>query len=459
MSDSMLTSYQAAQALAAQTKGADVAFSRVNTDSRAVAPGDLFIALKGERFDGHQFAAQALQQGAAAVMIEAGAAAQSEGPAIVVADTRIALGQLAAYWRSLFDIPLIAVTGSNGKTTVKEMLAAILRASSNNGEVLATQGNFNNDIGMPLTLLSLRGHHRYAVIEMGMNHLGEISYLTRLASPDVALINNAHAAHLEGLKSVDEVARAKGEIFEGLKAQGIAVINADDAYAASWRKLAQPHQIVDFGLLHEAAVSASYKLGAEGSDIHLHTPQGDCEVRLQVAGMHNVKNALAATAAAVALGVANSQIARGLAEFGGVKGRLQRKPCLHGALLIDDTYNANPDSVRAAIAVLALSPGKKILVLGDMGELGAESVALHTQIGVQAKQAGVDVLLALGSLSQHAVEGFGTGAMFFERVQELLAEIENRLAPGVTMLVKGSRFMQMERVVKSFEVGAITHEK
>jgi UDP-N-acetylmuramoyl-tripeptide--D-alanyl-D-alanine ligase len=456
---SMLLLSQAAAAIGAELVGPDVAFDAVTTDSRAAGAGDLFIALKGERFDGHQFVSTALAQGAVAALVERGAILAPGVSALLVADTRLALGQLAAFWRSRFAIPLVAVTGSNGKTTVKEMLACILRAALSAEEVaagmgvLATKGNLNNDIGLPLTLLSLRANHRYAVIEMGMNHPGEISYLTRIAKPDVALINNAHAAHLEGLASVEQVARAKGEIFEGLSAGGTAVINADDAYAGLWRELAGSHHSITFGVEHAAQVSATFKLDVHGSELALHTHQGDQALTLQVPGMHNVRNALAAAAAAIAVGTGVAAITAGLTQFAGVKGRLQRKPGLHGAVLIDDTYNANPGSVRAAIAVLAAAPGKRLLVLGDMGELGPEATQMHRQIGKQAKEAGVDMLFALGELSRHAAESFGTGGRHFERIQELLAEVENLLAPDVTVLVKGSRFMQMERVVKSFEVG------
>jgi len=444
-----------AQAINAELVGADVTINRVTTDSRAIKSGDLFVALRGEKFDGHAFAEQAMADGAAAVMVDH--RITDDMPALVVPDTRIGLGRLAAFWREQFEIPILAVTGSNGKTTVKEMLASILReacASLPNKDeaVLATQGNLNNDIGMPLTLLGIRAQHRYAVIEMGMNHPGEIACLSHIARPDVALINNAHAAHLAGLKTVEEVARAKGEIFEGLKQDGVAVINADDAYAPLWRKLIGGHTVIDFGVETNAKVSASCQLGMYESTVTIRNPQGEMLVKLQVPGMHNVRNALAASAAALALNIPNEMIAAGLSKFSGVKGRLQRKACLHGATLIDDSYNANPDSVKAAISVLSAAPGKKILVLGDMGELGPGAEELHKQIGVQAKQAGIDVLMAMGDLSLYTVEGFGPGASHFDRIQELLADLENFLTPEVTLLVKGSRFMQMERVVKSFEI-------
>jgi UDP-N-acetylmuramoyl-tripeptide--D-alanyl-D-alanine ligase len=357
-------------------------------------------------------------------------------PLIVVEDTRLALGKLAAFWRSQLKLKLVAVTGSNGKTTVKEMLAAILREAAGEDGVLATQGNLNNDIGMPLTLLKLRAQHQYAVIEMGMNHPGEIAYLTGIA----------------GLGSVEQVARAKGEIFSGLTADGVAVINADDAFAPLWKALAQGRNIIEFGLEPAAQVSAAFQLAPLGSELKITTKAGEFAATLQVPGLHNVRNALAATAAATALGIATAKIAAGLHQFGGVKGRLQRKPGLHGATLIDDSYNANPASVKAAIAVLASMPGKKILVLGDMGELGPGACELHRELGAAARQAGVDILFAHGDLCREAAAEFGENAWFFERIEELLADLENLMAPDVTVLVKGSRFMQMERVVKSFEV-------
>lgn len=454
----MMSVSQAAQALGVQYTGGDVKFTAVSTDTRAIKPGDLFVALKGERYDGHAFLAQAVAAGAAAVLIER--ASEIDLPQIVVDDTTRALGQLGNYWRRQFDIPLVAVTGSNGKTTVKEMLASILRealvADSRvlNPEscVLATRGNLNNHIGVPLTLLELRSAHRYAVIEMGMNHAGEISYITRLAEPDVALINNAGVAHIENLGSTEAIARAKGEIFEGLKAGGTAVINADERFAQLWRDLAQGKRQIEFALEAKAAVTATCKVRELDSEIVLSTPLGTAPAVVPAPGLHNVKNALAASAAAIALAVPAATVAAGLARFGGVKGRLQRKCGLHGATLIDDTYNANPDSMRAAISVLAQARGKKLLVLGDMGELGRDAIILHAQIGEFAREAGVGQLFTLGELSAHTMRAFGAGARHFTRIEELLAEIENVLAPDMTVLVKGSRFMQMERVIKSFEI-------
>jgi len=446
----MLNLSAAAKALNAETSGADVTFTGVTTDSRAVAAGDLFVALKGERFDGHNYVKQVMEQGAVAALVERRDPAWGDFPLLVVKDARLALGELAGHWRSIFSIPVVALTGSSGKTTVKEMIAAILREQAGDQAVLATKGNLNNDIGMPLTLLGLRDTHRYAVIEMGMNHPGEIAYLSGIARPDVALVINAQAAHLAGLGTVEAVARAKGEIFEGLAANGTAVINADDLHAALWQGLAAGHRVIRFGLQQPAEVSASFTLQPLVSQIEMVTPTGKFAVALPVPGEHNVRNALAAATVAQALGVDNATIAAGLAKVASVKGRLRTNPCLHGATLIDDTYNANPGSVRAAIAVLAGLPGKKVLVLGDMGELGENARALHGEIGAAAKAAGIDLLFTLGDLSAAAAQAFGEGGRHFEYIEDLLHDIENLLAPEVTVLVKGSRFMRMERVVKSF---------
>ncbi|MHB1401733.1 MAG: UDP-N-acetylmuramoyl-tripeptide--D-alanyl-D-alanine ligase [Thiobacillus sp.] len=446
----MMQLSEAAAMLGVPFNGVDAEVLRISTDSRSIQPGDLFIALRGEKFDGGAFAAQALQQGAAGVVLDA-AQAPELAAAIRVDDTRLALGRLAAAWRRRFVIPVVAITGSNGKTTVKEMLAAILRVETgSDAAVLKTEGNLNNDIGLPLMLLRLRGTHQFAVLEMGMNHAGEIDYLTRLARPDVALVNNAMTAHVGFLGSIENIARAKGEIFNGLTDAGIAVFNADDPHAGLWREFNARRCVVDFGIRQPASVRGHYQSRDFGSTLAVTLPHACLEIALQVPGEHNAMNALAAAAAAFALDVSLRSIDVGLSGFTGVKGRLQRKPALHGSTFLDDTYNANPDSVKAALAVLAQQPGRKILVLGDMGELGADAVALHAQIGQAARAAGVDRLLALGDLSTETVAAFGAGAMHFERIQELLAELENELAPGTTVLVKGSRFMQMERVVQSF---------
>ena len=437
--------HEIAQALNATSIGDDVAIGEIVTDTRKLSPGCLFVALKGPRYDGHDFAATALQRGAAAVMVAA-SANLTLSPALVVEDTLLALGRLAAWHRDRMPAKIAAITGSNGKTTVKEMLAAILAAETGAAGVLSTEGNLNNDIGMPLTLLRLGREHRYAAIEMGMNHAGELAYLTNIARPDVALVNNALRAHLEGLGSVEAVARAKGEIYAGLGENGIAIINADDAHAELLRELAGNHPVLRFGYSDNADVRI-----LPGDQFALATPAGRIEAALHVPGQHNLRNAAAAASLALALNIPAASIARGLSAYSGVKGRLQIHACILGATLIDDTYNANPDSVLAAIQVLAARPGRRILVLGDMGELGADAAALHREVGERARDAGIERLLCLGELTLHTVAAFGPGGMHFERIEELLAEIECALAPDVSVLVKGSRFMQMERVVKSFQ--------
>jgi UDP-N-acetylmuramoyl-tripeptide--D-alanyl-D-alanine ligase len=381
--------------------------------------------------------------------IESGSAVLGSGaPILIVEDTRVALGKLAGAWRSHFNIPLVAITGSNGKTTVKEMLAAILATAAGSPEgVLATQGNFNNDIGMPLTLLKLRARHLYAVIEMGMNHPGEIDYLTHIARPDVALVNNAAGAHLQGLGTLENVARAKGEIFSGLAGTGTAIINADDAHAALWRTLADKHRVFNFGMEHAAEVKGKWQAKGYGGVLDVHTPAGNMHIELQVPGEHNARNALAAATAALALQIPLATITKALEGFGGVAGRLQRKQTLQGAILIDDTYNANPASMKAALEVLAQAEGKRIFVLGDMGELGEDAARFHREIGIAARELGIENLFALGTLSAEAVREFGAGAQHFEDIEKLNAELDNKLDAQTTVLIKGSRFMKMERVV------------
>lgn len=451
---------EAATAIGAQVQGSDVDFDSVATDTRNMAPRALFVALRGERFDGHDFIAHALQQGAAAVMAQRstvyGRAAGAPIPSLLVEDTRRALGRLARHWRGKFSLPVIALTGSSGKTTVKEMLAAILRRACGETKaapgVLATRGNLNNDIGVPLMLLELKGTHRYAVIEMGMNHADEIRYLAQLAEPDVGLVNNAGRAHIGLLGSEEAIARAKGELFEELKPGATAVINADDRYAPLWRRFAAGRRQIDFGIEAPAAVTARYRLRYLESEIVVKLPRGEASLTLRAPGLHNVRNALAAAAAASALDLDPGTIASGLAGYAGVKGRLQKKAGLRGAILLDDTYNANPDSVRAAIELLAQAPGKRLLVLGDMGELGPEALRYHYEAGAAARAAGIEGLVTLGELSAQAATAFGPEARHFTRIEDLLDEIGNRLQHDVTMLIKGSRFMRMERVVQAFAV-------
>lgn len=454
---SMMRASEAAQALGAELVGGDAAFARVHTDSRSVQPGDLFVALVGPSFDGHDFAMKAAQSGATAVLVSRALpvtlGAQTMVPQIVVPDTRLALGQLARWWRLRFDLPVIALTGSNGKTTTKEMLRSILAVHSGDAEsVLATEGNLNNDIGVPLTLLRLRMQHRFAVIEMGMNHLGEIDYLTRLAEPDVALVINAGTAHIGELGSREAIAQAKGEIYAGLKPGGIAVINMHDRFGNYWQGVVQALPGVrplSFGVLPEDDVCGVIS----GDELEVRHGRDSMRVALAVPGEHNLRNALAAAAGAVALGVPLANVREGLARFHGVAGRMQTLQGDNGALVIHDAYNANPDSVRAAIDVLAWRKGRRILVLGDMGELGADAERMHAEIGDYIKGAGLDGLFALGKLTEHTVLQLAANAWHFDDATELAEELRKHMDEHTTVLVKGSRFMKMERVVEQIAVG------
>jgi UDP-N-acetylmuramoyl-tripeptide--D-alanyl-D-alanine ligase len=423
-------------------RGRDAEFYGVSTDTRTLKRGDLFVALVGPNFDGHGFVTDAVGKGAVGALVSR--VLEAKLATVQVADTRLGLGQLAAYWRRQFQIPVIAVTGSNGKTTVKNMIAAILAEA---GPVLATQGNLNNDIGVPLTLLRLTSTDRHAVIEMGMNHPGEIDYLTRLTLPTIALINNAAAAHLAGLGSVEAVARAKGEIYAGLPADGIAVVNADDPYADLWRSLAAPRRVISFGLEQPADVSAEYQLDTDGSTIHLKSPYGGLSMRLSLLGRHNVLNALAASSASLAAGVRLADIQAGLEKLKSVSGRLEVKRGRNGARVLDDTYNANPGSLSAGVEVLKAADGERVLVLGDMGELGAAARDIHRRVGLLAKELGIEYLYAVGDLTQDAVEAFGNGAQHFVSQDALIDRLRKVLHSGMTVLVKGSRLMKMERVV------------
>ena len=456
MSDVMMTLAQAAQALASKTSSGEIGISGVSTDTRTLRSGDLFIALQGPNFDAHTMLAKAREKGAVAAVVSR--SVDDELPQLLVNDTREALGKLASFWRAQFKGCLVAITGSNGKTTVKEMLASILSCK---GEVLATAGNFNNDIGMPLTLLRLRpNQHQFAVIEMGANHSGEIAYLSKLAKPDVAIVNNAAAAHLAGFGSIEEVAQAKGEIWQGLGRSGIAVINADDAFADYWNGLVTDHKVIHFGAEADVALKSAKGAGvAQGkfsNQFTLATPKGDVDINLQLAGHHNIFNAMAATAVAIAAGADLGEVKEGLSRMRPVKGRLHSRISAWGQLLIDDSYNANPQSVGAAIEVLAQVQGERILVLGDMAELGEEAAHLHYQAGALAEKQGIDRLYATGSLSREAVNGFGDGGEWFETQEELIKTLANYLAEGsdaVTVLVKGSRSAAMERVIEALVDG------
>jgi UDP-N-acetylmuramoyl-tripeptide--D-alanyl-D-alanine ligase len=434
----------AAQVLDGRQVGDDVLFTGISTDTRTLDAGNLFVALRGPNFDGHRYIEQAQQRGAVAAAVSH--VVKAALPQLEVEDTRLALGSLAAHWRHRFDIPLLAVTGSNGKTTVKEMLAAVLRRC---GTTLVTQGNFNNDIGVPHTLFGLGPEHDYAVLELGANHPGEIAYLTSLVQPMVAVINNAGPAHLEGFGSLEGVARAKGELFDSAGAAATCVINADDPFASLWRTLAEPRPVITFGLDREADVSARWQGDIAASDIQISTPRGSAETRLALPGRHNVMNALAAAAAALAVGVDVEVIAAGLADVQPVRGRWQALSGIAGARIINDTYNANPASLEAGLALLSAAAGETWLVLGDMGELGDTGRQLHEKMGKAARRAGVQRLFTLGALAVLAAEAFGDGASAFTDMDELIGALRGALHADATVLVKGSRAMRMERVVEA----------
>ena len=437
----MMRLAEAAAALGGRASGADALFTGVSTDSRSIKEGDLFVALRGERFDGHDFLKSVAAAKAAAAMLDRKYSGEYPMPALVVDDTRRSLGDLARYWRARFAPALVAVTGSNGKTTVKEMLAAILMKHAGETAVLATRGNLNNDIGLPLTLLGLRHAHRWCAIELGMNHKGEIAYLAGIARPTVALVNNAQREHLEFMRSVEEVAAENASVYDALGDDGVAVINADDPHAALFRSRAGKRRTVDFGL-GGGAVTGRYRLERLSSEIRLQTPAGAADATLAIPGLHNVRNALAAAACAFAVGIEVKTIAQGLSAFRPYTGRLQVKKAASGATVIDDSYNANPDSVRAAIDVLASCPSPTALVLGDMGEVGEHGAEFHREVGAYARTKGVSQLLAMGEATRQAVDAFGEGARHFDTVEELVSQLKSS-----TVLVKGSRFMKMERVV------------
>ena len=431
----------------------DVLVDRVHTDSRSLRAGDLFVALRGEKFDGSQFMAQAKAQGAVAVLCEpqGEALAVANGlSALVVSDARRALGELAAGWRAQFELPLIAVTGSNGKTTVTQMVAAVLHAHAPEHS-LSTQGNLNNDIGVPLTLLNLRAHHRIAVVELGMNHPGEIAYLASLAKPTVALVNNAQREHQEYMGTVEAVAHENGAVLQALPAQGVAIYPADDTYTSVWAQLAGSRACRTFAL-HEADVSAAMVLWLSGAwQFTLKTREGTAPVRLHIAGRHNVKNALAAAACALSAGVDLTAVVQGLQAFEPVKGRsraLMLNMSAHVLSLVDDTYNANPDSVRAAIDVLSELPAPRLMVLGDMGEVGDQGPQFHAEVGAYAAERGIDALYTLGDLCADAAAAFGQ-AYHFDSMSELLAAVQAHVQDFQSIVVKGSRFMKMEQVVQA----------
>ena len=438
---------------------ASVEIKRVHTDTRSLRSGDLFVALKGDNFDAHDFLAQAKANGAAAAIAQHGLVAAGLS-GLEVADSKVALGQLAKGWRAQFDLPLIAVTGSNGKTTVTQMIACILRAYQTS-QAFATEGNLNNDIGVPLTLLRLSADHTIGVVELGMNHPGEIAYLADLARPTVALVNNAQREHLEFMGTVEAVALENGAVIDGLDSQGVAVFPADDAYTAVWRKAAGTRTILTFAMTGQADVTADARWFADGWQVLVSTPEGAFECRLHIAGEHNVKNALAATACALAAGVPIDCMAAGLTAFEPVKGR-SRATQVHldglSITLIDDTYNANPDSMRAAIDVLAALPGPRLLVMGDMGEVGDQGSLFHEEAGRSAHLQGIDYLYTLGAQSFLASSSFGQG-LHLDDIDALNVAVLAKLPHVSSVLVKGSRFMKMERVVQTITAHALARIK
>ncbi len=430
-----------------------VAFARVHSDTRSLRAGDLFVALRGERFDAHEFLAQAREAGAVAALAERGL--ETAGlPGLQVADALVALQQLAAAWRARFTLPLIAVTGSNGKTTVTQMIASMLRAAQG-AAAFATEGNLNNHIGLPLTLLRLNRAHRVGVVELGMNHPGEIALLAKIAAPTVALVNNAQREHQEFMATVAAAARENGAVIEALGPQGLAVFPADDDFTPLWRQLAGARAVWTFALQGAAEVCADATWQGEHWALRLHTPAGTVAAALRMAGQHNLKNALAATACALAAGVPLDAVARGLTSFEPVKGRSRLHRLRRGArtqTLVDDSYNANPDSVRAAIDVLATLDGPRWLVLGDMGEVGTMGPAFHAEVGGYARQRGIEHFWTAGEACADAARAYGAAARHFATVEALLEALPEAPA-AASLLVKGSRFMRMERVVQALVEG------
>lgn len=421
---------------------------KLQTDSRKLESGSLFLALRGETFDGHDYLAQVEQAGATAAIVDHAVVGVSLAQ-VVLGDTRAALLQLGRAWRRQFHIPVVAVAGSNGKTTTKEMISAIFAQWTGESNRLATAGNLNNELGVPLTLLRLNREHRAAVIEMGMNHPGEIAVLARATEATVALVNNAQREHQEFMVSVEAVAKENGDVFHHLSPTGIAVYPADDEFTELWDRMSASSNRIRFGLRSDGDVWAdNIRSDALGSTLALHTPRGDVELVLPVPGLHNVRNALAATACALAAGVPLAVIIAGLSAFSAVGGRMQPHRLPNGVVLIDDTYNANPDSVRAAIDVLASLPAPRVLVLGDMGEVGDNGPEMHREVGTYAKQKGVEILLTLGEATHESALAFGDQAKAFEQIEALNAELEK--IDARSLLIKGSRFMKMERIVRGY---------
>lgn len=456
---------ECAKAVHGDLIGEDIAISSVSIDTRAIQPGQMYIAIKGENFDGNAFVAQAIQAGATAVIVNQSGATNigANVSYIVVDDTRLALAELAGAWRSRLTAVgqsgVVGITGSNGKTTVKEMVAAILSVT---GNVLYTQGNLNNDIGVPLTLLRLNEQHRYAVIEMGANHPGEIAYTGRFVQADVAVITNAGPAHLEGFGSIEGVAKSKGELYQSLKQTGTAIINRDDAFFDYWKSVVGERKAITFGfhqdadvtaksvkleILSNVNVEATVKSARFATCFELLTAKGSIEINLRLAGRHNVVNSLAAAAAAIALGIDLNQIKQGLESLQPVKGRLQPLIGQRGNIVIDDTYNANAASLEAGLDVLINCPGKPWLIMGAFGEQGPDSAKIHQGLGELIKAKGILRLMAVGTDARNTVEAFGQGGSFFATQNELIETLKNELSGSEAILIKGSRAQRMENVV------------
>ncbi len=420
----------------------ELTFAGACIDSRNIKPGQLFIALRGNNVDGHDYVQDAANAGARAAMVEHGISATI--PLLIVRDCREYLGRVASIWRSEHSITVIAVTGSNGKTTVREMIKSILHQHES---VHATEGNFNNDIGLPLTVLGLNEDHKFMVLEMGANHPGEIEYLANIARPDIGVVTNAGNAHLEGFGSIEGVAQAKGELFYSLNEDGVAVVNDDDDYSGYWKSLIKQQQVITFGINSNADVTAFIE--GDEDTVRIETMIGSFTAKLSVSGTHNIMNAIAATAASLAVGVGLEEIKNGLEEFQPVHGRMELHDELSDFKVIDDTYNANPDSLIAALEVVKQQPGSKWIVLGDMLELGDRSEDFHFECGRRAKEMGLDRLFAIGKASRSAVDGFGSGATHFEDSEKLINALLDALIPGTAILVKGSRSMNMENIVSA----------
>lgn len=459
-----LTLSQLATTLNIKLKGIDCTFSQLSINTRTMSKGDLFIAIKGEHFDGHHYIQDAIKKGACGIILES-AHPKIDNlviPKLQVTDSRIALGHIASLWRKGFSLPIVAITGSCGKTSVKEMITAIFKQAYQS--VLATQGNLNNDIGVPLTLMRLNETQQIAVIEMGANHSGEIAQLVDYVKPDVAVITNAGHAHIEGFGSIEGVAQAKAEIYNGIKESGSAVINADDDFTDYWKDYCQTGlqkkslHCFTFGLDKSADISADYKCRSTGIDLKMHTPKGDVDITLKHYGKHNIYNALAASAVALSIGCRLEHIKQGLENFNNISGRLEQKQGIADTIIFDDSYNANPSSVRAGIDALQQLEGHSILILGDMGELGQDSEALHHQLGIDVAQMGLTKLFTLGQHSEATCKGFlsitsienGQAEHFFTK-EALLNEAKDYLyrsqAHKKNMLIKGSRGMTMETIV------------